>query len=409
MTEKSKVSFRAAPIFLIILTTMSCTSSPPSPQGSIPDTPARSAAPPGQVSAEEPSDYSYEARGRVLTWQDGKKAACSLTFDDGTRDQYAVAAPILDTYAARGTFFLITGFREEGVWIDGTDSRLLFSWDQSVLLSQQGHEIGSHGVEHLDLRELDTDEDNALIRRELGDSILEIRRRIPAEFLPSEGGMTFCWPYWRTNSGLVKEAENYYLAARTGRGVLSGSVVRNPFEIHSVMVMSTDSFPAWVRKLEMSGELRGWIVFSFHGFYEELKKTDPSGWQPVSARKLEALLSHLRDNSFWVAPFGEVFRYAVERRSAELVFEEITDAGIVFSLEDGLQDDIYSQPLSVEIFPPAGMAIETARNEDGSTLSLDLQDDGWIRLDVLPDGSRISLLTAMLTATSPAAKAAQPE
>jgi peptidoglycan/xylan/chitin deacetylase (PgdA/CDA1 family) len=45
----------------------------------------------------------------ILKWPDGKKAAVSLTYDDGTYNQFHVALPIMEEYGMRGTFYINTG------------------------------------------------------------------------------------------------------------------------------------------------------------------------------------------------------------------------------------------------------------------------------------------------------------
>src|SRR6476620_354144 len=45
----------------------------------------------------------------ILKWPEGKKGAISLTYDDGTVNQFKVAMPIMDKYGLPGTFFIITG------------------------------------------------------------------------------------------------------------------------------------------------------------------------------------------------------------------------------------------------------------------------------------------------------------
>jgi peptidoglycan/xylan/chitin deacetylase (PgdA/CDA1 family) len=45
----------------------------------------------------------------VMKWQDGKKGAVSLTFDDGSINQFRIAVPMLDSLGFPATFFIITG------------------------------------------------------------------------------------------------------------------------------------------------------------------------------------------------------------------------------------------------------------------------------------------------------------
>ena len=45
----------------------------------------------------------------ITRWKDGKTGAVSLTFDDGSINQFRVAVPVLDSLGMPGTFFIITG------------------------------------------------------------------------------------------------------------------------------------------------------------------------------------------------------------------------------------------------------------------------------------------------------------
>lgn len=52
-------------------------------------------------------DTSFKTE--ILKWPDGKKAAISLTYDDGTYNQFHVALPIMEELGMRGTFYINTG------------------------------------------------------------------------------------------------------------------------------------------------------------------------------------------------------------------------------------------------------------------------------------------------------------
>ena len=45
----------------------------------------------------------------ITKWQFGKAAAVSLTYDDGSINQFRVAVPIMDSFDFPATFFIITG------------------------------------------------------------------------------------------------------------------------------------------------------------------------------------------------------------------------------------------------------------------------------------------------------------
>jgi peptidoglycan/xylan/chitin deacetylase (PgdA/CDA1 family) len=82
-------------------------------------------APPGSASAH----------GRLRAWPEGRRAAVSLTYDDGLDSQLDNAVPQLDTLGMKATFF-VTG--------ENMDARLT-DW---VALSRRGHEIADHTVSH---------------------------------------------------------------------------------------------------------------------------------------------------------------------------------------------------------------------------------------------------------------------
>jgi peptidoglycan/xylan/chitin deacetylase (PgdA/CDA1 family) len=79
----------------------------------------------------------------------------SITFDDGYRDNFEVAAPILRKLGLPATFFVVTSFvgtRTVAFW----DSNLprqpgWMDWDQLRELTSQGFDIGSHTDTHVDL------------------------------------------------------------------------------------------------------------------------------------------------------------------------------------------------------------------------------------------------------------------
>src|ERR1035437_1554020 len=61
----------------------------------------------------------------VKKWADDRKSAFSFTFDDASMSQYTYAAPILDSFKFKGSFFIITSVLTDslpGNWIYGTRS-----------------------------------------------------------------------------------------------------------------------------------------------------------------------------------------------------------------------------------------------------------------------------------------------
>ena len=79
----------------------------------------------------------------------------SITFDDGYRDNFEVAAPILERLELPAAFFVATGFIGTD-YMPPWDRHLIrqagwMDWDQVRALRKMGFEIGAHTNRHVDL------------------------------------------------------------------------------------------------------------------------------------------------------------------------------------------------------------------------------------------------------------------
>lgn len=120
-----------------------------------------------------------------------------ITFDDGWKNQFTYAYPILKKFGYPATFFIITKSRG-GVYM---------SWDDIRELDQAGMDIGSHTETHANLAKSDA----SMIMREVAQSRETLEREVghPIE--------SIAYPYYGNNTHaqeLVREAG--YRAARAG-------------------------------------------------------------------------------------------------------------------------------------------------------------------------------------------------
>lgn len=100
-----------------------------------------------------------------------------ITFDDGYRDNYTNALPLLCRYGFTATFFLITSLIDD-------ERPEYVTWDQVVEMDAAGMEMQAHGYTHVDLRGRDVD---YLIWQMLGaKEAIEARTHKPVRF--------FCYP-----------------------------------------------------------------------------------------------------------------------------------------------------------------------------------------------------------------------
>ncbi|MBC7236012.1 MAG: polysaccharide deacetylase family protein [Chloroflexi bacterium] len=166
-----------------------------------------------------------------------------ITFDDGYRDNYVNALPLLQRYGFVATFFLITGLIDEG-------RAEYVTWEQVIEMHQAGMEIGAHGYSHVDLRGRDVD---YLVWQMLGSKeAIEARIGEPVRF--------FCYPSGKYDAlGIqVLKSAHYWGAVTVHPGVRQRSEAM--YELSRVRVHGDTDAPtllaaldAWVRQERRQG------------------------------------------------------------------------------------------------------------------------------------------------------------
>lgn len=131
--------------------------------------------------------YSTLTVSEALACLDGRREAAgnpvAITFDDGYRDFYAEAFPVLAELGFTASMYLPTGYiGEQPALFQGIGC---MNWSQVRELQAAGIEFGSHTVTHPRLVQLE----EAAIRRELGDSKAAIEDRT------GRPAATFAYPY----------------------------------------------------------------------------------------------------------------------------------------------------------------------------------------------------------------------
>ncbi len=338
----------------------------------------------GRTSTVEQRRVAAEIYYTIAPWYGFSPAACSLTFDDGTMDQYVLAYPELGTRGIEATFFLITRFRKRGYWKDGDTRRRLFGWDEVRELHRAGHEIGAHSMTHPDLTKV-----KARVRWEIAGAISRLKKEIP-----SLEETTFAWPYWRSDEECRETAADYCIAARAGSGTVEnyGNIPADRrvdlFTVDSLPMRGNQFDEPWRTRSEAVLDDAGWLVLCFHGIDDGRVDTEWLGWDPLTLGQFRTALDWVQGRDFWIAPFGTVTRYMRERDHAVLSLLYAEQGRFVLSLEDGLDDGVFSQPLTLKLALPARwsrLRISQHRKELPCTVS----PDGALLFDALPDGTPV--------------------
>ncbi|MCD6138238.1 MAG: polysaccharide deacetylase family protein [Deltaproteobacteria bacterium] len=157
-----------------------------------------------------------------------------ITFDDGYRNFYSTAWPILKKHGFKATVFLVTKYvGGSNVWdrAKGEPEEKLLNLDEIKTLSREGVEFGSHGHNHQDLT---------------GIPLSEVESDVMASKSVLEGALktqvvSFSYPYGKHNAKVrwaVKEA-GFLAACVTQPGDNDKNV--DPFQLKRIIVKRNDN------------------------------------------------------------------------------------------------------------------------------------------------------------------------
>jgi peptidoglycan/xylan/chitin deacetylase (PgdA/CDA1 family) len=143
--------------------------------------------------------YAHLASGAALP-----SKPVVLTFDDGYRDAYEYAFPLLQKYRMTGTFFIVSDFIN-------VNNPAYLTWEMVKTMSAAGMSIESHSRTHPDLRNRPVDQ---LIWQVLG----------PIEAITAYTGKRphfFCYPSGRYDDALIRmlRSVDTWAAVTTQQGI----------------------------------------------------------------------------------------------------------------------------------------------------------------------------------------------
>jgi len=141
-----------------------------------------------------------------------------LTFDDGYKDFFDIAKPILNMLKFSATVFILAGLiGDTGRWRrKELQSSVLLNWNEIYDTIDRGHEIGSHGLYHPDYRQLSGQE----LRKEIKESKEIIEEHIMTPVT------SFAYPYNLYNEQIIQIVKE----AGYKRAVRNGKNCKNDFE-----------------------------------------------------------------------------------------------------------------------------------------------------------------------------------
>lgn len=232
-------------------------------------------------------------------WPDGKRAAVSMSFDDGRVSQVEAGLPLLKKANVKVTFYVTPAAVEKNV----------AGWRQAVA---DGHEIGSHSLTHPCTGNYAFSAKNALedfdlpkMAAQLDEATDRIHKLLGVK--PT----TFAYPCGLKFVGRGRDVKSYVplIAERflVGRGYLDESP-NAPAVTDLAQAMGTPlddlDFPQMKAIVDSAAKEGRWIIFAGHDFGARRRQT-------TDMKALEMLIPYLKDpaNGIWLGTVAEIGRY----------------------------------------------------------------------------------------------------
>lgn len=210
-----------------------------------------------------------------------------ITFDDGFRDNYLYAAPILKRYRLPAAFFMVTGAIGREVPFDHLqwDAASLadraahpahwlpLTWPMLREMREQGHTIGSHTRTHRSLA--------GLSRNEVWEEIVESKREL--ELGLQSPVYAFSYPFGSVVYGDLNEGTEealkqagYRLACTTQWG--ANKIGEPPYRLRRLPVYDHDTLFDFKCKVTGAADWLGWLK---DGWQKVFRRDDKVQFEPT--------------------------------------------------------------------------------------------------------------------------------
>jgi peptidoglycan/xylan/chitin deacetylase (PgdA/CDA1 family) len=277
-----------------------------------------------------PINTDYQPVCKICTWQDNKKAAYTLSFDDARSSHFQIAGPLLKQYGIVGSFNL--------------DTKSISNWSFWQKLYDDGNEIASHTWSHARCTEL-SEED---LRYEIQSAKSDIEQHIKG----ISQIQSFVYPYGAYNAFVSKIVLEQHRSARTAKMGSNESVLSDEEfgTIKAVWINQPYDMFALNSLIQETIRAGKWIVFIFHSVSEQEEIAE--NVIPLSLFKQHLdFLSNLR-TSLWIATQGQVVDYIKARQNTEMNCKVVNGESIEVAISPISSDRVEMAKLTIALDVP---------------------------------------------------------
>jgi peptidoglycan/xylan/chitin deacetylase (PgdA/CDA1 family) len=313
------------------------------------------------------SDPKTGLKATISKWDDGRRAALSIRFDDSHPTHLSKAIPILNEYGFRGTFMVNPGGHPP-------DSRRRSAFEDhraewEAVARRGDHEFANHTMNHRGAQ------DNESMEHEIGDAAKAIWKLFPKKSKLAAlnlGGGTL----WTTTKPLRYYLDKYHLfdASANSTGMDDGYGKR---------------VATFRRLLEAHIERGLWYKVHYHYIGDGLSSSEANFRAALDIAK-----EH--QDKLWIAGMADIYKYMTERRGAKLEIENKSESRVILRLSCATDLELYDQPLTMEVTIPKSWATERVIITDSNakeikTRTVFTSDGSVLRFDVRPTNAEYTI------------------
>lgn len=316
---------------------------------------------------------------RIAPFLGDRSGALSITFDDGSHDQFERAAPLLNRYGFKANFGLVaTWTGAEAGWHaepDGT-SFLRIGIAEAKQLIADGHRVSSHGMSHL-LPESGPDqlaEDVAAAR-----ALLEQKLGAPVN--------VFHYPYSAARAEVVDAVRRAgFWFARTAGERYNAPVGFDRYRLNSFALYG-ETLPNLREYARILDAGRGkWTILLYHHVLDPdsremqtMLRHNVEHTYSVTPRTYGRQIRLARNTGAWVAPLEDVGRYLLQHRQAKLNLRQ-SERTATFRVDGVGAAGLPPVPMTVVMDVPWRWVTVSGSEADGTYSPY----DGTLMVPVLP-------------------------
>ena len=317
-----------------------------------------------------------QGRVTVCTWRGNKKAACTLSVDDGIPKPTPIMAKVFNDNNVKVTWYPVVR--------DWTDWKL---WVEQV---KAGHEVGSHTRTHPSLKSC-TDAQKM-------DEIVESKNILEREirkYVPDYKCLTFCIPlgFSDADEASLEIVKKHYIAAKRVSTIVSAawSELKGISDKGARTATPLAEYNGWVDNVLKTG---GWLVETYHGI-----EGVGNGWESTPLNVFEEHVKYVasKRDEIWIDTIAEIAKYLQERNSVSVEIVTDNDKELVVNLTDKMDDAVFDAPLTLRILTRPEWKSPLTVTQKGRTTRVELVEEAGrpcAYIEAVPDQGQIVIRPA---------------